>query len=136
MLKVESPPHPWKFHSRRLSEDATGVEKEGEENLTKDTPPKKGFWTPLRLVRFHPRQVSLPCFSCERIHDRADQQLSWRGPETFGRMRSLVRFPPPVRFAPPYIMAQVFACGSSTWEVPSRHGKCRLGRTARWKVSF
>ena len=25
-----------------------------DENLTKDTPPKKGFWTPLRLARFNP----------------------------------------------------------------------------------
>ena len=24
----------------------------GDENLTKDTPPKNGFWTPLRLARF------------------------------------------------------------------------------------
>ena len=33
-----------------------GVEKKrGEENLTKDAPPKNGFWTPpLRLVRFPP----------------------------------------------------------------------------------
>ena len=26
----------------------------------------------------------------------------WRGPKIFGRARSLVRFPPPIRFAPPY----------------------------------
>ena len=30
-----------------------GSKKRGEENLTKDTPSEKGFWTPLRRV-FHP----------------------------------------------------------------------------------
>ena len=28
------------------SEDAMGGKRRGEENLTNDTPPKKGFWTP------------------------------------------------------------------------------------------
>ena len=31
-----------------------GGKKRGEENLTNDTPPKKGFWTPHRTVRFPP----------------------------------------------------------------------------------
>ena len=41
------------------------------------------------------------CFSCTKIHDRADQKLFWRGPKISGRARSLVRFPPRIRFAPP-----------------------------------
>ena len=37
------------------SEDAMGGgKKRGVENLTNDTPPKKGFWTPPRTVRFPP----------------------------------------------------------------------------------
>ena len=32
-------------------------EEQGEGNLTNDTPRKKGFWTPLRLVRFPPPSV-------------------------------------------------------------------------------
>ena len=79
------------------------------ENLTNDTPPKKGFWTP-PLVRyvFHP-QVSVLCFSCTKIHDRADQTLVWRGPKIFGRARALARFPSPHTFCtpPPHIPAQV-----------------------------
>ena len=92
----------------QVSEDAMGgVEKKrGVENLTNDTPPKKGFWTPPRTVRFPPPQVSMLCFSCTKIHDRADQKLFWRGPKIFGRAHSLVRFPPPIRFAPPHITAQ------------------------------
>ena len=31
-----------------------GEKKRGLENLTNDTPPKKGFWTPSRTVRFPP----------------------------------------------------------------------------------
>ena len=38
-----------------VSEDAMGGGKRrGVENLTNDTPPKKGFWTPPRTVRFPP----------------------------------------------------------------------------------
>ena len=72
------------------------------------TPLPKGFFGP-PLVRyvFHPPQVSVLCFSFTKIHDRADQELFWRGPTIFGRARSLVRFPPPIRFAPPHITAQL-----------------------------
>ena len=62
--------------------------------------PKKGFWTPLvRYVFF---------FLYKNLHDRAAQKLFWRGPKIFGRGRSLVRFPPPIRFAPPHITAQKY----------------------------
>ena len=85
-----------------------GAEKKrGVENLTNDTPPKKGFWTPPRTVRFPPPSGVSALFSCTKIHDRVDQKLFWRGPKIFGRARSLVRFPPPIRFAPPHIMAQI-----------------------------
>ena len=102
------------FHRRRklLRFQRTpwgGGKRRGVENLTNDTPPKKGFWTPLVRYVFHPPHVSVLCFSCTEIHDRADQKLFWRGPKIFGRARSLVRFPPPLRFAaPPHITAQRF----------------------------
>ena len=84
-----------------------GGKKREVENLTNDTPRKKGFWTPLVQYVFHPPQVSVLCSSCTKIDDRADQKLFWRGPKIFGRARSLVRFPPPIRFAPPHITAQI-----------------------------
>ena len=71
--------------------------------------PKVRFKTPLVRYAFHPPQVSALCLSCTKIHDRADQKLFWRGPKIFGRARSLVRFPPPKRFAPPHITAQQYA---------------------------
>ena len=91
-----------------LSEDAVGGWKKGGGwKTSRMTPlPKRGFGPPLVRYVFHPPQVSVLCFSCTRIHDRADQKLFWRGPKIFGRARSLVRFPPPIRFAPPRITAQ------------------------------
>ena len=80
-----------------ISEDAVGGgKKRGEENLTSSTP--------LRC------QCSV--LPVQKIHDGADQKLFGRGPKIFGRARSLVRFPPPIRFAPPDITAQlsILAC--------------------------
>ena len=68
---------------------------------------KRGFGPPLIQYVFHLLQVSVLCFSCTKIHDRADQKLFWRGRNIFGRARCLVRFLPPKRFAPPHITAQV-----------------------------
>ena len=75
-----------------------GWKKEGVENLTNDAHPKRGFGTPLVRYVFHPPQVSVLCFSCTKIRDRADQKLFWRGPKIFGRVRSLVRFSSPHTF--------------------------------------
>ena len=66
--------------------------------------PKRGFGPPFVWYVFHP---SFLCFPGTKIHDRADQKLFWRGPEILGRVRSLVRLPAPIRFAPPHIMARV-----------------------------
>ena len=80
----------------------------GVENLTNDTPPKKGFWTPPRTVRFPaPSGVSALFFLYKNPRQSRPEAL-WRGPKTFGRARSLVRFPPPIRFAPPHIAAQLW----------------------------
>ena len=63
-----------------------GWKKEGGGNLTNDTPPNKGFWTPpLVGCVFCPSQVSELCFSCTEIHDRADQKLF----KSFGGVQKL-----------------------------------------------
>ena len=82
-----------------------GGKKRGVENLTNDTPPKKGVWTPPRTVRFPPPSGVSALFSCTKVHDRADQNHFWRCPKNSGRVRSLMRFPPPTRFAHPHITA-------------------------------
>ena len=88
-----------------ISEGAIGgVEKKrGWNDLTNDTPPKKGFWTPLVRYVFHPPQVSVLCFSCTRIHDRADQKLFWRGPKILRESALSGTFSSPHTFCtPPY----------------------------------
>ena len=97
----------WFFRGRH-----GGVEKGGGWKASRKTPlPERGFGPPLVRYVFHPPQASALCFSYTKVHDRADQKLFWRGPKIFGRARSLVRFPPPIRFAPPHITAQVsFSC--------------------------
>ena len=92
------------FRNSTLQRMPWGGGKRGGWKTSRLTPlPKRGFGPPLVRYVFHPPQVSVLCFSCTKIHDRADQKLFWRGPKIFGRARSLVRFPPPIRFAtPPY----------------------------------
>ena len=85
-----------------------GWKKEGGGTPHEWHPSQKGALDPPSYGTFStPPLVSVLCFSCtKKIHDRVDQKLFWRGPEIFGRARSLVRFPPPIRFAPPHITAQ------------------------------
>ena len=70
-----------------------GWKKRGVENLTNDTPPKKGLWTPARTVRFPPPSgVSALFFLYKNPRQSRPEALFkfWRGPEIFGRARSLV----------------------------------------------
>ena len=76
--------------------------KRGEENLTNNKPPKKGFWTSPSYGTFStPPQVSVLCFSCTKIHDRADQKLFWRGPKISGECVLWYVFLPPYVLHPP-----------------------------------
>ena len=93
---------------------AGGGKKRGEENLTNNNPPK-GVLNPPPLVRyvFHPSQVSVLCFSCTKIHDRADQKVSFGGVQKLsGECVLWYVFLPP----PPYVLH------------PPYHGPNRLGR--------
>ena len=86
-----------------------GVEKGGGWKTSRMTPlPKRGFGPP-RTVHFPPpSRVSALFF----LYRNPRQKLFWRGPKIFGRARSRVRFPPPIRFAPPPISRpNIFACG-------------------------
>ena len=67
-----------------------GWKKEGGGKPHELTPlPKRGFGPPLVRYVFHPPQASALCFSCAKIHDRADQKLFWRGPKIFSGERVL-----------------------------------------------
>ena len=80
-----------------------GVEKRrGVENLTNDTPPKKGFWTAPRTVRFLPPQVSVLYFPVQKSTTE-QTRISFGGVQKFSRERVLwyVFAPPP---PPPYVL--------------------------------
>ena len=77
-------------------------EKRGEENLTKDTPPKKGFGPPPRAVCFPPpgRRCSVSPVQNPQL-SRPEALLE--GPRNFREGALRYCFPPPRRFAhPPY----------------------------------
>ena len=114
--------------ARLRSEDTMGGWKKGGGwKTSRTTPlPKRGFGPP-PLVRyvFHPPQVSVLFVSCTKIQDRAEQKLFWRGPTIFGRARSLVRFPPPIRSAPPPYHGPIRDCHASSWLNCTRPGLTR-----------
>ena len=114
------------------SEDAMGGwKKEGGRNLTNDTPPKKWFWTPFVWYVSDHTRVSLLFFPCKKMEDWPDQTLVSRGPEIFWRVRCLVRFPPPIRFAPPHVMAQL---PTENQRCSQRVGKSQIGVCPLWSV--
>ena len=83
-----------------------GVEKGGGWKTSRMTPlPKRGVIGRGALVRyvFHPPQASVLCFSCTKIHDRADQKLFWRGPTIIRESAFSGTFSSPHTFCtPPY----------------------------------
>ena len=62
-----------------------GGPRRGEENLTKDTPPKRGPGSCFIWYVFQtpppPLKVIALLFSCTKVQNCADQKLLWRGPE-------------------------------------------------------
>ena len=114
-----------------------GGGKRGQENFRNDTPPKKAFWTTLVRCVFHPSQSSVLCFSCTKIHDRAEQKLFWGRVQNFRESAFCVTLSSPpyaLHPPPPHITAQPWknSCaahllgrisGSFEW------GRCRQGRT-------
>ena len=84
-----------------------GWKKRGVENLTNGTPTKKGFWTPPCTVRFPPPSGVSDLFFLYKNPRQSRPEALLEGSKNFrGGVRSLVRFPPPIRFAPPHVKAQ------------------------------
>ena len=84
-----------------------GGNKEGVENLTNDTHPKRGFWTPLRTVRFPP---PLRCQCCVFLYKNPLQsrpEALLEGSKKLSGERVLwYVFLSPIRFAPPISRAK------------------------------
>ena len=78
------------------------------ENLTNDTPPKKGFWTPplLRYV-FHPPQVSVLCLFLYKNPRQSRPEALLEGSKNFRESAFSGTFSPPHTFCTPHITAQL-----------------------------
>ena len=86
-----------------------GGKKEGGGKPHEGHPSQKGVLGPPSYGTFSnpPSGVSALFFLYKNPRQSRPEAL-WRGPKIFWRARSLVRFPPPIRFAPPHITAQLF----------------------------
>ena len=83
-----------------------GVEKEGCENLTNDTPPKKGFGTPPRMVWFPPRSGVSALFFLYKNPRESRPEALLDGSKNFRERALSGTFSSPIRFTAPPITAQ------------------------------
>ena len=74
--------------------------------------PKRGFGSPPRTVRFPPPSGVSALFFLYKNPRQSRPEALLEGCKIFGRARSLVRLPPPIRFAPPHITAQLNVCST------------------------
>ena len=98
-----------------------GGKKRGVENLTTDTPPKKGFWTPLVGTFSTPLRCQCSEFPVQKSTTEQTKS-SFGGVKKFpgGRVLWYV-FLPPYVLHPPHIMAQlsvIFSCALDIFETP------------------
>ena len=84
-----------------------GGEKRGVENLTNDTPPKNGFWTPPRTVRFPPPSGVSALFFLYQNPQQSRPEAFLEGSNNASGERVLwYVFLPPHVLHPPHITAQ------------------------------
>ena len=83
------------------------MEKGGGWKTSRMTPlPKRAFGPPSYGTFSTPLGCQCSVFPAQKSTTEQTRSSFGRGPEVFGRARSLVRFPPPIRFAPPHSTAQ------------------------------
>ena len=81
----------------------TRGKKRGVENLTNDTPPKKGFWTPPRTVRFPPPSGVGALFFLYKIPRQSRPEALLEGSKNFRESAFSGTFSSPHTFCtPPY----------------------------------
>ena len=85
-----------------------GGKKRGEENLTNDTPPKKGFWTPPpRTVRFPPPSGVSALFFLYNNPRQSRPDALLEGSKNFRESAFSGTFSSPHAFCTPHITAQL-----------------------------
>ena len=88
------------------------AEKEGGGKPHEWPLPKRSFGPPPCTVRFPPLS-SVSALSFLHKNPQQSRPEALEGSKIFGRVRSLVRSPPPIRFAPPLITAPKKVTGTS-----------------------
>ena len=105
-----------------------GGKRRGVENLTNDTPPKKGLWTPPRTVRFPPPSGASGLFFLYKNPRWSRPEALLEGSKNFRESAFSGTFPPPpTRFAPRHITAQFKRLQRSAKERKSRAPRCGSG---------
>ena len=90
-----------------------GGKKRGVENLTNDTPPKKGFWTPARTVRFPPPSGVSALFFLYKNPRQSRPEALLEGSKNFRESAFSGTFSSPHTFCtPPYHGPNVLRRGS------------------------
>ena len=80
-----------------------GGKKRGVENLTNDTPPRKGFWTPLHTVRFPPPSGVSALFFLYKNPRQSSPEAVFGGVQNFRESAFSGMFSSPHTFCtPPY----------------------------------
>ena len=85
-----------------------GGKKRGVENLTNDSPPKRGFWTPPRTVRFPPPSGVSALFFLYKNPRQSRPEALLEGSKNFRESTFSGTFSSPHTFCTPHITAQFF----------------------------
>ena len=100
------------FGTSLISEDAVGGgKKRGVENLTNDTPPKQGFWTPPRTVRFPPFSDVSALFFLHKNPRQSRPEALLEGSKNFRESAFSGTLSSPHAFCTPHITAQLSRVG-------------------------
>ena len=83
-----------------------GGKKRGVENLTNDTPPRKGFWTTPRMVRFPPPSGVSALFFLYKDPQQSRPEALLEGSKNFRESTFSGSFSSPHTFCTPHITAQ------------------------------
>ena len=107
-----------------------------KENLTKDTPPQNGFWTPFVSYVFQPSGVVALFFLYRNLRLSTPEAL-FEGSQSFpeGALSGALSSPDTFCTPPYHIMAQCFLLCIGFWVCSVFFGVCPLGSSA-WSLKL
>ena len=103
----------------------------GVENLTNDTPPKQGFWTPPRTIRFPPLSgVSALFFLYKKNPRQSRPEALLEGSKNFRESAFSGTFPPLIRCATPPYHGPI--CSTIAQLLPEKEGEVSAWQPAHY----